>query len=255
MSAEANFELEGITKRFGTLAAVDDVTVALGEPGITGLVGPNGAGKTTLFNLITGQLKPTAGVIRLDGIDVTDKAAADMARLGIGRSFQDVRLFAGMSARDNVAVYAQEVSTGRISSTFLRLHRIRRTRRVAEARADEVLGYLGIAALGDLAAEALSFAQQKLVAIARLLALQPRILFLDEPASGLDEPGREMLSAVIRRVADDGLAVCFVEHNTHLVRALSTRVLFVDHGRIIADGSAEDVFRDPRLAEVYLGLG
>jgi ABC-type branched-subunit amino acid transport system ATPase component len=254
VSAEHIFQLTGVTKQFGKLTAVDDVTVALGEPGITGIVGPNGAGKTTLFNLITGQLKPTEGTVHFDGDDVTRKAAQDMARLGIGRSFQDIRLFEGLSARDNVTVYAQEVFTGRMSMTFARPIKTRRAQRAAKAKADEVLGYLGITELRHKAAETLSFAQQKLVAIARLLALEPRILFLDEPASGLDEPGREMLAGVIRKLADDGLAVCFVEHNTHLVRALSTRVLFVSQGRIMADGTPDQVFSDQRLAEVFLGL-
>jgi ABC-type branched-subunit amino acid transport system ATPase component len=254
MPDERSFKLEGVTKRFGRLTAVDAVTVALGEPGITGVVGPNGAGKTTLFNLITGQLRPTEGTIWLDGMDVTRRAPQDMARLGIGRSFQDVRLFTGMSVRDNVAVYAQEIATGRMSTTFLRPRWTIRARRAAAARADEVLERLGIDQLSGTAAEAISFAQQKLVAIARLLALEPRILFLDEPASGLDEPGRQTLATAIQRIADEGLAVCFVEHNTHLVRALSTRVLFVSEGRIMADGTADSVFSDPGLAEVYLGL-
>ena len=254
MPSEAAFQLTDVTKRFGKLAAVDNVSVALGEPGITGIVGPNGAGKTTLFNLITGQLKPTEGTVHFDGADVTNKAAQDMARLGIGRSFQDIRLFEGMSARDNVTVYAQDVTTGRMSTTFIRPAKTRKNQRAARARADEVLDYLGITELRNKAAETLSFAQQKLVAIARLLALEPRIVFLDEPASGLDEPGREMLASVIQKLAADGLSIVFVEHNTHLVRALSTRVLFVSHGQIMADGTPDEVFSDERLAEVFLGL-
>jgi ABC-type branched-subunit amino acid transport system ATPase component len=249
------FRLEGVTKRFGALTAVNDVNLELGDVGVTALVGPNGAGKTTLFNLITGQLKPTEGRIHLNGADVTRHAAQDMARLGIGRSFQDIRLFEGMSARDNVMVYAQDVMTGRMTSTFIRPLGMRRAKREARARADEVLEYLGITALCELPAETLSFAQQKVVAIARLLALQPRILFLDEPASGLDDRGRKMLADVIRKLAEDRVAVCFVEHNTHLVRELATRVIFVSQGTVMADGDPEEVFSNTKLAEVFLGLG
>jgi ABC-type branched-subunit amino acid transport system ATPase component len=247
-------QASGLTKRFGTFVAVDHVDLVLGDVGITALIGPNGAGKTTLFNLITGQLAPDEGNVVLDGIDVTGSPAHTMARHGIGRSFQDVRLFGGMSVRDNVAIYAQSEDTESILRTCLHPLRQRRILREAADRAGEILEYLKIFYLRDSIADTLGFAQQKLVAIARLLALRPRILFLDEPASGLDHAGRDTLSATIKRLASDGYAVCFVEHNTHLVRELATRVLFLSQGRVLADGTSEAVFSDPRLAEAYLGL-
>jgi ABC-type branched-subunit amino acid transport system ATPase component len=254
MSTEVTFELQGVTKQFGSVTAVDDVTVTLGGTGITALVGANGAGKTTLFNLITGQLRATTGRIRLDGTDVTRYPAQDMARLGIARSFQDIRLFAGLSTRDNVIVYAQERHTGGMASTMLRPLRSRRSARTAARNADEILEYLHIRDLRDRPAGSLSYAQQKVVAIARLIALKPRIVFLDEPASGLDEPGRRLLVGVIERLVADGMPICLVEHNTHLVRQLANRVLFVSGGRILADGSPEEVFANQTLAELYLGL-
>jgi ABC-type branched-subunit amino acid transport system ATPase component len=246
--------VSGLTKRFGTFTAVDRVDVALGDTGITALIGPNGAGKTTLFNLITGQLAPDEGTVVLEGRDVTGSRAHAMARYGVGRSFQDVRLFGAMTVLDNVAVYAQQKHAASISRTCIHAFRQRRIARDATDTAREMLDYLGISQLSAIRADSLGFAQQKLVAIARLLALRPRILFLDEPASGLDHTGRDSLTATIERLASDGYAVCFVEHNTHLVRELATRVLFLSQGRVLADGDADSVFSDPRLAEAYLGL-
>jgi len=243
-----------LVKRFGGFTAVDEVTVSLGDTGITALIGPNGAGKTTLFNLITGQLAPDEGTVELDGSDVTGRPPEEMARLGVGRSFQDVKLFGGLSTRENIAVYAQPRRTGSIVRTLAQPWHQRALSKAALAVADEVMGYLGITALAGTRTESLGFAQQKLVAIGRLLALQPRILFLDEPASGLDTNGRATLSATIRKLAEDGYSVCFVEHNTHLVRELASRVVFLSQGKILADGPPEAVFSDRSLAETYLGL-
>jgi ABC-type branched-subunit amino acid transport system ATPase component len=243
-----------LTKRFGAFTAVDNVDIDFARTGITALIGPNGAGKTTLFNLITGQITPDEGRVLLDGVDVTKSAAHVMARHGIGRSFQDVRLFGAMSVRENVATYAQKHRTSNLALTLMTPLRQRRMNQEAIEKADEVLRYLKISNLSAIRADTLGFAQQKLVAIARLLALSPRILFLDEPASGLDHAGRQTLSSTINRLAADGYSVCFVEHNTHLVRELATRVLFLSQGRILADGDPDAVFSDPRLAETYLGL-
>ncbi|MGP3533896.1 ABC transporter ATP-binding protein [Microbacterium sp. RD1] len=247
-------QLEHVSKVFASSPAVDDVSLSLGNPGITALIGPNGAGKTTLFNLITGQLRASSGRITVDGEDVTAKSPSEMARLGMGRSFQEVRLFASMSVRDNVAVYAQQSWSASILGTIALAPRAFRERRRANAEADRVLTYLGLERFADVRAGDLSFAQQKLIAIARLLALNPRFIFLDEPASGLDEEGRGTLADTMRLLVDDGYPICFVEHNTHLVRELSTRVVFLSQGRVLADGTPDDVFSNPQLAESYLGF-
>lgn len=246
-------QLDSVTRRFGGFAAVDDVTLHLGGRGTTALIGPNGAGKTTLFNLITGELKPTSGTVTMNGDDVTGRRAHEMARLGIGRSFQDVRVFGDMSVRENLVVYAQARVTASMTRTFFTPITQLRAGRRAGAKADEVLEYLGIEQLARERADDLSFAQQKLVAIGRLLALGPTMIFLDEPASGLDRTGREALAATMRRLAED-YPVCFVEHNTELVRELADRVVFLNRGQVLADGTADEVFSDPRLAEVYLGI-
>ncbi len=244
----------GLIKRFGGFTAVAGVDFELSGSGITSFIGPNGAGKTTLFNLITGQLVPDEGNVWIGDHDVTGRPARAIARLGVGRGFQDVRLFPSMSVLANVMVYAQPSDTANPFKTAGLFWRQRRIAADVRDVALERLQYLGIESLRDVEAGRLGFAQQKLVAIARLLALQPRILFLDEPASGLDNSGVETLASTIERLAADGYPVVFIEHNTQLVRRLATRVLFLAGGRILADGSADEVFTSAVLAEAYLGI-
>ncbi len=243
-----------LSKRFGTYTAVDDVSVSLGGEGATALIGPNGAGKTTVFNLITGQMIPDEGTILLDGKDVTRSPPYKMAQYGVARGFQDVRLFGGLSVLANVMVYAQQAGSDSILRTIAKPWRQAARTRHARELAEEILDYLGVARIRHQRADSLGFAEQKLVAIARVLALRPRILFLDEPASGLDAAEREKLAETIRRLCADGLSICFVEHNTHMVRELATRVLFLSQGRILADGPTDVVFSHTGLAEAYLGI-
>ena len=245
---------EGLVKRFGGLTAVDHVDLSIGDAGITALIGPNGAGKTTLFNLIAGQLQPDEGTVKIGGQDLTGKPAHVMSRHGVGRGFQEVRLWASMSVLDNVIVYAQARNTASVALTALRPLAHWRAARETRAAALETLDYLGIADLRELPCRSLGFAEQKLVAVARLVALRPRLLLLDEPASGLDHAGRGVLASTIQKLAADGLSICFVEHNTHLVRDLASRVIFLAQGRILADGTPDEVFSDAGLAEAYLGL-
>jgi len=243
-----------VSKRFGGFIAVKDVNLHLGGTGVTAIIGANGAGKTTLFNLICGQLQPSTGTIYLDDNDITGRRPHELARLGIGRGFQEVRLFRELTVEDNVTVYGQSQSAESLMVTFFRPRHQRKLGRKARQSACDLLGYLGIGHLAEEPAGRLGFAQQKLVAIARLLALQPKFLFLDEPFSGLDKAGRETLSGTINKVATDGYDVCFIEHNTEIVRELATRVIFMDQGSVLVDGSPDEVFNNAKLAEVYLGL-
>jgi ABC-type branched-subunit amino acid transport system ATPase component len=251
---DAHVVASGLVKRFGGFVAVDHVDLSIGDDRITALIGPNGAGKTTLFNLIAGQLVPDEGHVQIDGLDMTGKPAHIMARHGVGRGFQDVRLFGSMSVLANVMVYAQPHQTQSMVRTALTPWRQRRIARLARQRSLQALDYLGIGGLRDDRCDSLGFAQQKLIAIARLLVLQPRILLLDEPASGLDAAGRATLMSTIRKLGADGHAICFVEHNTHLVRELAQRVIFLAQGKVIADGTPDEVFSHSGLAEAYLGL-
>jgi ABC-type branched-subunit amino acid transport system ATPase component len=244
----------GLVKRFGGFTAIDNVDIAIEGPGITALIGPNGAGKSTLFNLICGQLRPDEGAVSIDGVDVTGAAPHEIARRGIARGFQEVRLFGGMTVLDNVRVYAQWAgSASLLRMAALPFQSARESAR-SKRRSMDVLDYLGIASLANVICGTLGFAEHKLVAIARLLALEPRVLMLDEPASGLDPRGRATLTEAIRRLALDGHPICFVEHNTEMVREIADRVVFLAQGRILADATPDVVFAHSSLAEAYLGL-
>ena len=234
--------------------AVDHVDLSIEPGGITALIGPNGAGKSTLFNLICGQARPDQGSVVVDGVDLTGKPPHTVARHGVARGFQDVRLFPDMTVLANVTVYAQPPSSGSLVETVLKPVRTLAIARQSRLKALELLEYLSISHVAHMRSGSLGFAQQKLVALARLLALEPRVLMLDEPGSGLDHAGQEMLAGAISKVASSGMTVCLVEHNMTMVRRLASRVVFLAQGRILADGSVEEVFSHSGLAETYLGV-
>ncbi|CAB4960002.1 unannotated protein [freshwater metagenome] len=244
----------GLTKSFGGFVAVDNVDISIDGAGVTALIGPNGAGKSTLFNLICGQLTPDAGSVHINGMDFTGSPPHLVAQQGVARGFQDVRLFPSMTVLANVMVYAQPQSSSGLIHTMVRPFHQFRLNRELRATAMELLDYLSIAQLADQECGSLGFAQQKLVAIARLLALRPRVLMLDEPASGLDHDGREVLTDAITHLASDGLTICFVEHNTEMVRRIADRVVFLAQGKILASGTSDEVFNHSSLAEAYLGI-
>ncbi len=222
---------------------------------ILALIGPNGAGKTTVFNLLCGSLRPDAGRVELGGRDVTGLPQHRIALLGVGRMYQDLRLFGSLSVRDNVAVYGQAESSLSLARALLRpLSQLRAERAVA-GQVAEVLDRFGLGALAAARADQISYAQRKLVALARLFASRSRLLLLDEPASGLDESEQAMIVAAIRGLAADGLTVCIVEHNMSLVRALADRVCFLAQGKTLADGPPDEVFEASHLAEIYFGAG
>ena len=243
----------GLKKRFGGVTAVDDVSISLPSGRVTALLGPNGAGKTTVFNLMTGRIRPDAGRVEYLGRDISHASVARRARLGIGRTFQDVRLFPDLTVLENAAVYAQEPVAQSLVRTILTPLALRRENAQATARALSALEYVGMAAERRRLARELSYAEQKLVSIARLLAMESDVLLLDEPASGVDETGRAVLTALLRRIADSGRAVCLVEHNLDVVRAVADSVVFVAEGRVIAEGSPDEIFASKALADIYFG--
>jgi branched-chain amino acid transport system permease protein len=247
--------VEGLCKAFGGLQAVTDVSFELVPGEVVALIGPNGAGKTTIFNLITGQLQPDAGSVVVDGKDVTKMPGYLRARLGIGRTFQEIRLFAGISVRENVEVYAQRAGASSVARPFLRPHWTRRESHKAQAFADEALDTLGISRLAALSIDNLSYAEQKLVAIARVLAMGSKVLLLDEPASGVDGVGREQLCSAVEQLRAADLAVCVIEHNLDVVRRLGTHLVFLAEGRVLANGTPEEIFESSELADVYFGSG
>jgi branched-chain amino acid transport system ATP-binding protein len=230
----------GLTKRFGGLSAVDDVSFAV-EPGaIFAIIGPNGAGKTTVLNLVSGLLAPTSGRLELDGRDITALSTADRAHAGLGRAFQVVQPFPEMTVRDNVLVGALFGHVGV-------------SRAEAERRADEAIERTGLTALADVDAEELTLMQEKRLEIARALATQPRVLLLDEVMAGLRPTEARDAVQLVKGVRDGGVTVVFIEHVMPVVRDLADRVLVMDHGQVLTEGPYADVVRDPRVIEAYLG--
>ena len=249
----AILQVENLTKSFGGVLALDGVSFEAAEHRITTLIGPNGAGKTTLFNIVAGGYPATRGRVRLAGQLLDGIQAHERVRLGIARTFQNVLLFDGMSVIENVMVGRHLRSRAGIPAVALRLPWARREE---ESIFLEAMKYLNLVGLGLAAwqpASSLPFGQQRLVAIARALATEPRLLLLDEPAAGLNTMEKRDLVALILRIQATGITVLLVEHDISLVMQLAEWVVVLDHGHKLAEGTAEQVRRDVRVIAAYLG--
>ncbi|MCW5657011.1 MAG: ABC transporter ATP-binding protein [Burkholderiaceae bacterium] len=242
----ALLEVRGLRKAFGGLKVTDGISFDLEAGVLTTLVGPNGAGKTTLFNQITGELAPDAGSIRLRGESLLGLAPWRVARRGVARSFQDLRLFTHMSARDNLLT-TMEPATG-LWQPGGAAARQRRLDRVAELLAATRLDALASARAIDL-----SYAQRKFLSLARVMAADASVWLLDEPASGLDRGSYALFLQLVCDAVRGGVTVCMIEHNLDIVSSASDRVLFLDRGRLLAEGSPAEVLNDPALAAIYFG--
>ena len=246
--------LEGrnVSKRFGGIAALADVSVGVDDGEAVGLVGPNGAGKTTLFNCLSGLLSPDGGTLRFAGIDLKGLAGHRRARLGIGRTFQRLELFGGMTPREHVLV-ADRVreGSGRLWKDLI--GRGGPTPKEQE-RADDLLGLVGLTTYGDVPVEALTLGVGRLVELARALATQPRLLLLDEASSGLDRSESEELARVLDTVREEqGTALLVVEHDLEMVRRVADRLYVLDFGRVICEGQTAATLADPAVRAAYLG--
>jgi branched-chain amino acid transport system ATP-binding protein len=245
--------LDGITRRFGGLIAVDGVDLAVAKGGVTAVIGPNGAGKTTLFNIISGFQTPNAGRIVFDGTDITGHPPEAIAAAGLVRTFQLVQLFQSLTVLENVKVGAHLHTRGGLWSALLRLPRTRAAERAVEARARELLAFIGLDAAADEEANALAYGQQRLLEIARALAAGPRLLLLDEPAAGLSVEETRRLAAAIRTIAERGTTVLLIEHDMKLVMNTADTVAVLDFGRKIAEGPPAAVREDAAVIAAYLG--
>ncbi|MBL8833406.1 MAG: ABC transporter ATP-binding protein [Rhodospirillales bacterium] len=245
--------VENLSKSFGGVKAVADVSFAV-EPGaIHSLIGPNGAGKTTLFNLVTGVYAPTAGRIHVGGRDVTGFSTAARAALGVQRTFQNLQIFFNMTAIENVMVGRHlHVGTGLVAS-LLGLPGIVHQTADARAKAEALMVHVGLGDWLGADADAMPYGALKRLEIARALAAEPRLLLLDEPAAGLNPRETQEIERLIRRVAASGVTVVLVEHDMKLVMNVSDHILVLDYGRKLAEGTADEVRRNPEVIKAYLG--
>lgn len=252
----ALLQVAGLTKRFGGLVAVNQVDMAVAPGEVRGLIGPNGSGKSTLLNLISGLYTVTAGSIHLAERDITRLAAAQRTRLGVARTFQNIRLFSKLTVLDNVAAACYCRSRAGLVQVLLRTPAMRAEEREIQRQAMAALERVGVAGrAGDLPGD-LPYGQRRLVEIARALATQPRVLLLDEPAAGLNPNEKKQLLDLIRRLNQDlGLTIVLVEHDMHVIMNICHRISVLNFGAKIGEGTAAEVRRHPAVIEAYLGRG
>jgi branched-chain amino acid transport system ATP-binding protein len=249
----ALLEVEGLERTFGGVRAVDGASFAVQKGEIHGLMGPNGAGKTTVINVVSGLLAPTGGTIRLDGRPIHGLKPHVIAGLGVARTFQNIRLFADLSARDNVLVGEHAVRKASLGARLLMLPAAAEEERRAKERAQALLDRIGLAERAREKARTLSYGEQRRVEIARALASEPRLLLLDEPTAGMNPVEVKAVAALIRKVASEGQSVLLIEHNVKLVMDVCDRITVLDFGKVIAVGTPAAVAKDPAVIAAYLG--
>ena len=250
----ALLEVKNLTKHFGGLTAVGDVTLELNEGELVGLIGPNGAGKTTLFNLLTGVYEPSEGTVTLDGHLLNGKQPYKIAALGLGRTFQNIRLFKDLSVLENVMIAMHAHSSDSLFSTLFRTKKYYDTEAKMREEAIELLKIFELDTLKDEKAKNLAYGQQRELEIVRALATKPKILFLDEPAAGMNPQETAQLTELIAKIQREfDLTVVLIEHDMSLVMKICQRIYVLEYGRLLAEGTPEEIKQNPAVIKAYLG--
>ena len=245
--------LDGITRRFGGLVALDSVSLTVAANGITAIIGPNGAGKTTLFNIISGFMTPSAGRVTFAGEDITSMRPDRIAKRGLIRTFQLVQLFESLTVLENVKVGRHLHTRGGLLAAIVPSRSAREEEQAVDDSARALLGRTGLAVQAATMAAVLPYGQKRLLEIARALAAEPKLLLLDEPAAGLNREETTRLAALLRQIAASGIAVLLIEHDMSLVMNVADRIAVLDFGRLIAEGAPTDVRANPDVIAAYLG--